>query len=162
MADAKTWQKIKKEYIRGGISLRGLADKYGVSFTVLGRKCRDEGWVNLRQQAEDKAATKTVENISDRAAEADTGVFDAALDLLGLFKKSVQAVQGDDGAIPPSMLKDYGSALKSIQSCLERPTLLDIEEQKARIEKLRADTAGDKNDNDIKIVLQGDLMEWSE
>lgn len=65
------WRKIKAEYIAGGISQRALADKYGVSKTMVMRKANKEGWTKARAKAESKALQrveqKTAEKVADNA-----------------------------------------------------------------------------------------------
>lgn len=157
MAD---WAKIKKEYIKGGISYRDLAKKYQVSMRTLGDRAKAEGWVNLREQARDKAVTKMIETVADRNARIDTSIYDAAMLLLDAYCRSIQAAS--EAEIPPSMLKDYGAALKNIQAVLERPTELDIKEQVARIEKLRKDAKMDDESNEAIVVqMSGELEDYA-
>ena len=65
------WRKIKAEYIAGGISQRALADKYGVSKTMVMRKANKERWTDKRAAAESKALErveqKTAETVADNA-----------------------------------------------------------------------------------------------
>ena len=65
------WRKIKAEYIAGGISQRALAEKYGVSRTMVMRKANKEKWTEKRSAAETKAMErveqKTAEEVADNA-----------------------------------------------------------------------------------------------
>ena len=65
------WRKIKAEYIAGGISQRALAEKYGVSRTMVMRKANKEKWTEKRAAAETKAIErveqKTAEEVADNA-----------------------------------------------------------------------------------------------
>ena len=65
------WRKIKAEYIAGGISQRKLAEKYGVSRTMVMRKANKEKWTEKRAAAETKALQrveqKTAETVADNA-----------------------------------------------------------------------------------------------
>ena len=65
------WRKIKAEYIAGGISQRALAEKYGVSKTIVMRKANKEKWTAKRRAAEEKALEKveqkTAETVADNA-----------------------------------------------------------------------------------------------
>lgn len=63
------WNKIRAEYIKGGISYRGLCEKYGCSFMTLKTKAKKEGWTSLRTQAEHTATTKAIERVADAAAD---------------------------------------------------------------------------------------------
>ena len=161
MADVD-WTKLKKEYIKGGISLRQLANKYGLKECTVLNRCTKEKWNEKRKQAAYKTETKTIEKIAEKNSEIDVSVFDAALKLLKAYADSVEAFSAG-GTLPPAMLKDYASALKSIQSVLEKPTDLDIKEQEARIAKLRKDAEKDDNaPNEISITIQGWDESWAE
>ena len=71
MGKAVSWRKIKAEYIAGGISQRALAEKYGVSKTIVMRKANKEHWTAKRAAAESKALErveqKTAEVVADNA-----------------------------------------------------------------------------------------------
>lgn len=146
------WSKIRKEYIQGGVSYRALAAKYGVPLKNLARRAKDENWVDLREQANHNAATKTVEKVSSKNAEIENGVYDAARELLAAFRGCVSS----EKKMTATRLKDYGAALKSIQSVLtSAPTELDIREQEARIANLRRQAEADGGDNAAKLVVEG-------
>ena len=55
MAD---WEKIKAEYLTTEISMRDLAQKYGVHYTTIGKKAAKEEWQTQRQQQADRTLTK--------------------------------------------------------------------------------------------------------
>ena len=59
------WRKIKAEYIAGGISQQGIADKYGIPFGTVQKRARQEKWTAKRKRAEEK----TVEKVSEKTAE---------------------------------------------------------------------------------------------
>ena len=71
MKQGVSWRKIKAEYIAGGISQRALAEKYGVSKTMVMRKANKEKWTEKRAKAESKAIErveqKTAEIVADNA-----------------------------------------------------------------------------------------------
>lgn len=67
--DGPNWKKIKAEYVRGDITQQKLAEKYGVPFGTLHRKCILEKWSELRKQAELKADQKLTEKTADIQAE---------------------------------------------------------------------------------------------
>jgi transposase-like protein len=63
------WEQIKAEYLMGGTSYRKLAEKYGITFTVLSRRAKREQWRVLLVNARDKAETKVIQKIADKRAE---------------------------------------------------------------------------------------------
>lgn len=70
---AVDWLKIKNDYINGGGSYRKLAEKYGLSFSVLKDKAVRERWAEAKKEHTNKIRTnteqKTVEKISDMLSE---------------------------------------------------------------------------------------------
>lgn len=63
------WEKIKAEYVRGGISMRNLADKHHVARTTLMRHASVEKWSELRKKASVKADAKLIQKTADAKAE---------------------------------------------------------------------------------------------
>lgn len=155
------WTKLKKEYVKGGTSYRQLSEKYGVPFGTLRNVAAKEGWKKLRDKAVTKADSIMVEKVSAKNAEIDATVFEAAMLLLKAYMKSVRAFEDGVSPIPPSMLKDYGTALKSIQAVLEKPTDLDIKEQEARIAKLQRDAQKeDDGPSEVTVNIAGGDASW--
>ena len=158
MAD---YAKMRKEYIKGGISYQKLADKYGVPFGTLKRIARDEKWGEQREQVKQKTMKKTVEAIAAQTADVDSSIHDAAMALLDAFNVSVQGA----GGLNAKQLRDYGAALKSIQDVLTNgPSELDIREQEARIEKLRreAEKSDSAGSGQVTVQMEGDIDGFAE
>lgn len=84
-ANAPNWKKIKTEYLKGGISLRALAEKHGVPFGTLQRKARVEKWADQKREVDDKVETKLIQEIADSQA-------DILAKLSGFQDKAVMAV----------------------------------------------------------------------
>lgn len=154
------WGKIRKEYIKGGISYQKLAAKHGVPFGTLKRIAGAEKWGQQREKVKQKSMTKSVDVIASQAADVDSSVHDAAMALLEAFRASV----GDHDNLSATQLKDYGAALKSIQAVLTNgPSALDILEQEARIDKLRrdADAAESGGSKTVTVQMGGDIDEFA-
>lgn len=66
------WNTIKSEYIAGGISLRKLAEKHGVSINTLKKKSASEHWESARNQAYTKSTTKILQKTADATADNAT------------------------------------------------------------------------------------------
>lgn len=153
------WNKIKKEYVSTGLSYRQLSEKYGVSHSQLMKRGAAEKWTELRKKKGRIAEERFVEKIAERDSKIDAAIFDAAMLLMNAYIKSISSMAEEP--IPPSMLKDYGTALKSIQSVLEKPTELDIQEQKARIDKLKKESAQEESSKDVEIQIKGWDESWA-
>lgn len=150
------WKRIKAEYIAGGTSYRKLAEKYGVSFTTLQRKAKEEKWLELRRQKEDKTAIKIVESLSDKDAETAVDIIDVADKLL--LKIGQIAEMYDD----PDSLKKLTSAIKDLKDIKGYKSAIDLKEQEARIEKLRREAQSDNEDNrEVSVIFDDDLEKYS-
>ena len=146
MAD---WQKIKTEYITTDTSYRKLADKYGIDQATIARRAKKEDWVSKRQHHADKTQAKILsadaKNKADRAARLMT-VADKLL-------MKVEQMADIEGPISATSLKNLTDALRNIKETQMVRTAEDIEEQKARIAKLRKE-AEKEDHNDNTIVIQ--------
>ena len=135
------WQKIKAEYIAGGISYRKLAEKHGVSFNTLKDIAVREGWNNLKQQAHNRATTKMVDVVSDKNAKIDDKYFRLVDKLMG---KAEETIDGLD-VWSVTALKEMATALKYLKECKGVKSDADMREQEARIKKLQKEAEGDDN-----------------
>ena len=152
--------KMRKEYIKGGISYEKLAAKYGVPFGTVKRVARDEKWGEQREKVKQKAMQKSVEAIANQTAAVDSSIHDAAMSLLDAFKSSVK----EQEILSAKQLRDYGAALKSIQDVLTNgPSDLDIREQEARIAKLRrdAEAAESGGSKTVTVQMEGNIDEFA-
>ena len=66
------WNKIRAEYIGGGISQRKLAKKYGVSENTLIKKANAEKWAQLQKETYNEGATKAQQKTADAPADNAT------------------------------------------------------------------------------------------
>lgn len=146
MAD---WQKIKTEYITTDTSYRKLADKYGIDQATISRKAKKEDWVKKRQhhisETQAKILTADTEEKVDRAVRL-MSVADRLLE-------KVEEYANLDIPINASSLKNLSDALRNIKETQMIRTAEDIEEQKARIAKLRKEAEKEEN-TDNTIVIQ--------
>lgn len=151
------WKRIKAEYIAGGISYRKLAEKYEVSFNTLKTRAKDEQWYKLRQQKEHKTTTKIVESLSDKDAEKAVNIIDVANKLLGKISELM-----DEVPLDTQSMKHLTSALKDLKEIKGFKSDADIREQEARIRNLeRQAEADNNNDNEIKVIIEGNLENYS-
>jgi hypothetical protein len=149
------WTKIKAEYVAGGTSYRKLSVKYGVSFTTLQRKAKDEKWLELRRRKEDKTATKIVESISDKDAKKAVNIIDVADKLLGKIEE-LAGIVGDADSI-----KKLTSAIKDLKDIKGIKSDADMREQEARIAKLQKEAQEEQKDNEIQIIIAPDAEDYS-
>ncbi len=162
---AVDWKKLRAEYLKGGTSYRQLSAKYNVPLKTLARRAKAEEWNEHRLQVDNSVATEVNSLIKNRIAEGsvrfDLAVYDVAAELLELTRHSMRTAAAKE-AVPPGELSMYASTLRSIKIAMQRPSELDIDEQKARIEKLRRESE-DKNAGGtaITVRLEGNMDEYS-
>lgn len=158
MAD---WEKIKAEYLTTKTSYRKLAEKHGVHYKTIADKGKKENWEGLRSQIAHKTLTKTIEKVStsqaDRAAKL-AGVSDLLLDKVKDILENHPEILEDTQSMKhiSGVLKDY----KEIQGIRSAK---DLEEQDARIAKLRREAEQDEDSGTEVTITFGteDAQKWA-
>ena len=155
MAD---WKKIKAEYIRGGVSYRKLADKYGVSFSTLRKVASKENWTDLRNKAGAKTDTKIVESVASQEAKRVDGIQTLA-DLL--LDKIKQGVESGYLITDAQSIRQVTASVKDLRDIKGMKSELDMQEQMARIDKLRKEAQIENESKDIRVVIEGALDDYA-
>jgi DNA-directed RNA polymerase specialized sigma subunit len=151
------WQKIKAEYISGGISLQRLSEKYGVSFSTIQKKSMEEKWSVLRKKGRRKAEEKLVEAVSEKNAKFDDRYFRLVDKLMQRAEETIEntPVWSVNG------LKEMATAMKYLKECKGVKSEADIREQEARIAKLQKEAQEEQKDNEIQIIIGTEAEEYS-
>jgi hypothetical protein len=157
MAD---WQSIKTEYITTDTSYRKLAQKYGVNHAVIGQRAKAEKWVELRKQHLDKTQTKTLNAISRKQADRAANLIAVSDLLLGKVKSLLET--DEELLVDTSIMKDVSIILKNLKDIQMIRSEADLREQEARIDKLRKEAMVEKENQEVKVTIQGELEEYSE
>lgn len=151
------WRKIKAEFIRGA-SYRKLADKYGVSFSSIQKRGAKEKWTDLRKKSSRKRDEKIVESVASQDARQVT-LIQTAADML--LDKIIEGVESGMLIVDSQSIRQITASLKDLRDIKGCKSELDMQEQMARIDKLRKEAQIEENSNEVKVVLTGDLEEWS-
>ena len=152
------WKAIKAEYIAGGTSYRKLCEKYGVPRSNLERVAKREGWTNLKRQADDKTEAKIINAISEKNAKIDDKYFALVDKLLGRAEEVIEQTPQWSA----NMLKEMATAMKYLKECKGVKSDADAREQEARIRNLEKQAEADDNTNhEIKVIIEGDLENYS-
>ena len=146
MAD---WQDIKTEYITTKTSFRKLADKHGLNKDTIWKKAKEEGWDDLRRQHIDNVQTKILDADTEQKVDRAVRLMTVADKLLEKVEQWVE--MGDP--ISANSIKNLSDAIKNIKEVQMIRTEEEVEEQKARIAKLRKE-AEKEEQNDNTIVIQ--------
>ena len=94
------WEKIRAEYIAGGISLRDLAKKHGVSKDAICRRARAEEWKLSRDKTATKVRQKTEDAVVARQSEAYAENADIAA---RIRMKLLERLEREIDALPESI-----------------------------------------------------------
>lgn len=156
---AADWAKIKTEYISASkkVSYRKLAKKYGVPESSLFAKASEEQWVEQREQFQSKTIAKTLDAISNATADRAVALMEAA-DLL--LERTISGITVYR-ELPATAAKNYSDALRNIKEIHMIRSTEDIEEQQARIAKLKKEVQDEDKSKAITVVLEGDLSKYA-
>lgn len=146
MAD---WNKIRAEYIRGDTSYRKLAEKYKVPMNTLKRVAKQGNWVELRAQKEHKVTTQLTEIAASTQSEAAKIIFNAAIDLARKVAKSIEQQE----VFLPGDAYGYANAMQKIKQTIGIKDDIDLEEQQARIAKIKSETAVAEEVTQGKVIV---------
>ena len=143
------WHQIRAEYVNG-LSLRKLADKYGVSFSTIQQKSMREKWTESRKAAkikiEESVIQKTAEKVADNATLAADIKRKGLLLLNKLFDDYMQYTvtehreSKEPGSVDVKRLRDLTAAYKDLTEDIQAgsnatnellQSLLDIERRAA-------------------------------
>lgn len=151
------WKKIKAEYIRG-VSYRRLADKYGVSFSSIQKRGAKEKWTDLRKMSSRKSDEKIVESVASQEARRVDGIQTVADMLLEKIKEGVA-----DGSliIDSQSIRQITASIKDLREIKGYKSELDMQEQLARIDKLRKDAQTEEESKDIRVVIENSLDDYA-
>ena len=149
------WNKLKAEYISGGTSYRKLTEKYKVPLSTLKRIAKNEGWVELRTQAENKSNTEIIKQVSKKNSKNAEKILQATTKLLDKIITSIEERKNLTG----QEIKQYTSALKDLRDIIGLKSEADMAEQEARIANLNKQLNSDKCDN-ITIKIEGGAEQW--
>lgn len=126
------WSKIKAEYLAGGISLRKLSEKYGVSFSTIQKKSMEEKWGELRKKSRRKTEEKIIDSVSSQEADKAVNIIDVADKLV---EKIYEMLSAD--VTNAQSIKSLTSALRDLKEIKGYKSEMDLKEQEARIAKLQ-------------------------
>ena len=157
MAD---WQAIKTEYITTDTSYRKLAQKYGVNTTNIAKRASQEKWVEQRKQNANKTLSKTLNAIASQQASRAARLQTVADKLLTKVERLLEA--DEELLADPSTMRDISRVLKDLKDIQMIKSDADMREQEARIKKLQKESMVEKENNEVKVTILGELEEYSE
>ncbi len=146
------WKKIKAEYIRGGISFKKLSEKHGVSFSTIRKIAAKEKWTDLRYKAGAKRDSKIVESIATSEARRVDEIQGVADLLLQRIKEGV-----DSGSLitDAQSIRQLTASIKDLRDIKGMKSELDMQEQIARIEKLKKEASTEEHKESVTFTIEG-------
>lgn len=151
------WKKIKAEFIRGA-SYRILAEKYGVSFSSIQKRGAKEKWTDLRKKSSRKSDEKIVESVASQEAKRVDKVQSIA-DLL--LEKISDGVKDGILIVDAQSIRQITASIKDLRDIKGMKSELDMQEQMARIDKLRKEAQVEQESSAIQVIISGELEEYS-
>ena len=154
------WKTIETEYVTTDISHRDLAAKHGSGRSRLSQYASKEKWSEKRDQHRAKTVAKAVNAVGTKQANMAAklyGVGGLLLDRVKLLLEDSPELLADT-----SEMKDVSVVLKNLKDLMSVKSDADMREQEARIEKLRKEAMVEKENNEVKVTILGDLEEYSQ
>ena len=166
MAKKQSIDELRHEYVTTNISLRELAEKYGVGLYSFDKLCKKEGWVEQRQNTHKrttkKAVTKTIDQQAAHLAKI-TATTDMLGDKLRMLIETLNPLELDS-------LRDYLPLTRAWKDYLSSNTLVrglmtPLEVAQLELSRDRLTMDQKKNDSDknkvsaIRIIMTDEVDE---
>ena len=153
------WKTIETEYVTTDISHRQLAEKYGICRSTISKKATDDKWSEKRNKHRDKTVSKAVNAVGTKQANMAAKLYGVG----GLLLDKVKSLLEDNPEVlaDTSSMKDVSVVLKNLKDLMSVKSDADMREQEARIDKLRKEAMVEKENNEVKVTIQGELEEYS-
>ena len=156
------WQAVETEYITTKTSYRKLAEKYGVDQATVSKRGSDGEWVEKRKQHNSETQAKVLAADTQKKVSRAKKLHDAADVLLDKVTAFIEAC--DPSNVDTQALKHISGVLKDIKEVQMIRSKGDIQEQNARIAKLRADVDRGNKDTGggLTVILEGEVSEYGQ
>lgn len=153
------WKTIETEYVTTDISHRQLAEKYGICRSTISKKATDDKWSEKRNKHRDKTVSKAVNAVGTKQADRAAKLIGVSDLLLTKVKSLLEA--DEELLVDTSIMKDVSIILKNLKDIQMIRSEADLREQEARIDKLRKEAMVEKENNEVKVTIIGELEEYS-
>ena len=109
---ATPWSRIRAEWLKGGITHKELAEKYGLSVKTIQNRASNEGWAKqkgkIREETEEKTRERIVRarvNHLEKLIQANEALMDGLVQMAEIIQKN-----------PYQMLTDAKGTLQNAES----------------------------------------------
>lgn len=155
MASEETWERIRTEYITQGKKPVELSKKYRVSKNDIYQRAKDEDWKGKKGNYREETGEKILEAVQKRE-------IDDALRLMAVGDRILERAEelleiGHIKHMTPTGLKNLSEVVLNIKELKNIRSAEDIDEQRARIDKLRKDTERGDQSATVVVTLEGGI-----
>lgn len=150
------WERIKTEYVTTAVSYRELAKKYDIPLATIGKRGKKEQWTKKKEQHIDRAETMVLQAVERRKASSAGKIYDVSIKLLDKIAETA-----DTDGLCAKDLRSLTAALKDLREIQGIRTPEELEEQRARIEKLKREAAERESGQEIAVEL-GEVNKYAE
>lgn len=153
----RDWNLIKTEYITTNTSYRKLGEKYGIHYNIIASRSKAEGWIEQRQQFNDKSVTNALTAICEEQVDRATRLLGVSDLLIGKVEHLLLNIPLDSQG-----LKHISGVLKDIKEIQMIRSDADMREQEARIANLQKQAKAEEESKDIIVKIMADAEAYSE
>ena len=112
------WMKIKHDYLFKNISLKKLAEKYGVSYSQVFKHSKDEQWVRLKEENRSEIEAKTEQKLQEKEIERKVAKNEKHIELFDFGIEIVEKIlhsYKEKGKVSPDKLEKLFSCIEKAQ-----------------------------------------------
>lgn len=153
-ASKHDWGQIQADFLATGMSYKALAEKHAVGLSAVKKRAAAENWqrklLELRREEERAAAAERAEQILEKRENRRSLLLNTADDLLEKLRQSLDQLEPENTAALASLTRTLKD-LRELQGL--RKDALDLEEQQARIEKMRSEIRKSEDEGEPAGVL---------
>lgn len=147
------WEMIEQDFLASGMSYRALAEKHGLSLSSVKKRAAARHWqerlLALRREEEKDAQSRT-EKLLELRENRRAMLLNTADDLLEKLRQALNQLEPENTQALASLARTLKD-LRELQGL--RKDALDLEEQQARIEKMRSEIRKTEEDEAPAGVL---------
>lgn len=167
-----SWIEIKEAYQRGGVSIRELAERFGISKYALEARCKRGKWHKEKSEIVRKVSEKIVEEVTDKVNQHIKATISLCDDLYADITRSREQLLP---VINPVALDALSRSLVRVNEVArlslgipDKPTAIDVTSKNrslgdsfvSAIQKLRENPATPKlTSRDIDLVIGAGIID---
>ena len=161
MASKVDWIAMKQEYVTTEITLRAMAEKYGIHRNTISHHMKLENWYAERCAHRNRLVSQKVEQTEKEALKSRDLLYSLASKVARQLADLTSNKSVEELAKIGIKPREITGAIKDLGDALHLKSESDLEEQKARIAKLRKEVEQGDEDKTIRVVIDNEGEEYS-